>query len=58
VINADKKWIPVGIASSSLANFLLALVLAHVSTTPSEFGSFATVFTYYTIAVTFVLNFV
>jgi len=53
VNNADKKWIPIGIASSSLGNFLLALVLAHVSTTPSEFGSFATVFTYYTIAVTF-----
>ena len=53
MIKADKKWIPVGIASSSLGSFLLALVLARVATTPNEFGSFATVFTYYTIAVTF-----
>lgn len=53
MINADKRWIPVGIASSSLGNFLITLVLAHVATTPSEFGSFAIVFTYYTIAVTF-----
>jgi glycosyltransferase involved in cell wall biosynthesis len=50
---SEIKWIPAGLAASSLGNFSLGLLVANVASSSSEFGSYAIAFTFYTIALTF-----